>query len=178
VTVTFQNRLAGFLWGFAAVWLTMLLAMTYVVLRDGPPEGSSAPTVVIVMALFWIGGIGLGAFVSTKPCIFVTIEQGNSVSATWRYPHKVVRRVLPAASVLPAAVIDSRDSDGDPYFYARANTIDGEPIDITEGHSQKDCEQACERFNSALYSEFIGRVQSDVAHGVQRERCDGRPHNR
>lgn len=160
MTVTFQNRLAGFLWGFAAVWLTMLLAMTYVVLRDGPPEGSSVSTVVIVMGLFWIGGIVLGVFVSTKPCIFVTLEGSNRVSATWRYPHKVVRKVLPAASVLPAAVIDSRDSEGDPYFYARVNTIDGEPIDITEGHSQKDCEQACERFNSTLYPESFGRVQN------------------
>ena len=162
MTATFQNRLAAFLWGFAAVWLTMLLAMTYVVLRDGPPAGSSAQTIAIVMTLFWIAGIGLGAYVSTKPCFFFTVEQGSRVSATWRYPHKVVRKVLPAASVLPASVIDSQDTDGDPYFYARVNTIDGEPIDIAEGHSQVVCEQACERFNSVLYPKFRGRIQNDA----------------
>jgi len=151
MAATFQNRLAAFLWGFAAIWLTGLLAMTYLVLRDGPPDGTSVSTVVIVMALFWIGAIGLAAYVSTKPCVSVTVKQGNYVSATWRYPHKVVRKLLPAASLLPAVVIDSRDSDGDPYFYARVNTVGGEPIDITEGHSRVACEQTCERFNSALH---------------------------
>ena len=132
MTAIFRTRLAAFLWGFAAVWVTMLIAMTYVVLRDGPPEGISAPMVAIVMCLFWVAGIGLVAFVSTKP------------------------------SVRPATVVDSRDSDGDPYFFARVNTIDGEPIDITEGHSQPDCEQACEQFNSALYPQFLGRVRNDA----------------
>jgi hypothetical protein len=152
MAATFQNRLAAFLWGFAAIWLTGLLAMTYVVLRDGAPDGTSVPTVVIIMVLFWIAGIGLAVYVSTKPCFSVTVEQGGCVSATWRYPHKVMRKLLPAASLLPAAVIASRDSDGDPYFYARVNTVGGEPIDITEGHSRAACEQACERFNSALHS--------------------------
>ena len=162
MTTIFRNRLAALLWGFAAVWLTMLVAMTHVVLRDGPPEGFSPPILSVVMALFWVAGIGLVAFVATKPCFIVTVEQGGRVSATWRYPHKVVRKELPAASVLPATVIDSRDSDGDPYFYARVNTIDGEIIDITEGHSQVNCERACERFNSALYQQFSGRVQNDA----------------
>lgn len=40
----FRNRLAVFLWGFAALWLTMLCAMTYLMLRDGPPDGHSTPT--------------------------------------------------------------------------------------------------------------------------------------
>ena len=88
---------------------------------------------------------------SGKACFYVTVEQDRHVSATWRYPHKIVRKTLPAASVLPAAVIDSRDSEGGPYFYARVNTTDGAAIDIKEGHSQVACQQACERFNSALY---------------------------
>lgn len=150
MAATFQNRIALFLWGFAAVWLTILVAMTYVVLRDGPPDGSSVPMVVLVMSAFWICGIGLGGFIATKPCFFVTVDQGTSVTATWRYPHKVVRKVLRATSVKPAAVINSRDSEGDPYFYARVISIDGESIDIAEGHNRSVCEQACERFNLAL----------------------------
>jgi len=151
VTASFQNRTAAFLWAFAAVWLAMLLAMTYVALRDGPPDGTPASMFALVMILFWIAGTGLAAFVSTQPCFYVTVEQDRHVSATWRYPHKIVRKTLPAASVLPAAVIDSRDSEGGPYFYARVNTTDGAAIDIKEGHSQVACQQACERFNSALY---------------------------
>ena len=149
---TFRNRSAAFLWGFAAVWLVMLLAMTYVVLRDGPPDGYPVATVVLVMAFFWVGGIGLGLFVSSKPCFYVTVESGTRVSATWRYPHKAVRKVVPAARVQPAEVVDSKDADGDPYFYARVNTIDGESIDIAEGHSRVACEQVCERFNATLFA--------------------------
>jgi hypothetical protein len=132
LAATFQNRIALFLWGFAAVWLTILVAMTYVVLRDGPPAGSSVPMVVLIMSVFWICAIGLGAFISTKPCFFVTVDQGSGVTATWRYPHKVVRKVLRATSVKPAAVISSQDSEGGPYFYARVISIGGESIDIAE----------------------------------------------
>jgi hypothetical protein len=150
LAATFQNRIALFLWGFAAVWLTILVAMTYVVLRDGPPAGSSVPVVVLVMSAFWICGIGLGAFISTKPCFFVTVDRSSSVTATWRYPHKVVRKVLRAASIKPATVVNSQDSEGDPYFYARVVSLGGEAIDIAEGHNRSVCEQACERFNLAL----------------------------
>ena len=150
LAATFQNRIALFLWGFAAVWLTILVAMTYVVLRDGPPDGNSVPMAVLVMSAFWICGIGLGAFISTKPCFFVTVDQRGNVTVTWRYPHKVVRKVLRAASVKPAVVINSRDSEGDPYFYARVVSSGGESIDIAEGHNRSVCEQACERFNLAL----------------------------
>ena len=151
VAATFRNRLAAFLWGFAAVWLAMLVAMTYVLVRDGPPVGSSTTLMAIVMGLFWIAGFGLAVFVASKPCFFVTVEHGRCVSATWRFPHKVVRKVLPAACVLPATVIDSKDSEGAPYFYARVCTVGGAPIDIAEGHSRAGCQHACERFNSALY---------------------------
>ena len=142
--------MALFLWGFAAVWLALLAAMTYVVVRDGPPAGTSATMVVAIMGTFWLFGIGLVAFVTTKPCFSVSVDQGNRVSATWRYPHKVVRKELRAASVTPAGVVDSQDSEGGPYFYARVQSAAGDSIDIAEGHDRSACEQACERFNRAL----------------------------
>lgn len=70
MTATFRNRLALFLWGFAAVWLTMLFAMTYLVLHDGPPDGNSVPTTVLIMAFFWAGGITLAIYVLRQPCLF------------------------------------------------------------------------------------------------------------
>jgi hypothetical protein len=74
LAVTFRNRIALFLRGFAAVWLCMLAAMTYVLVRHGAPEGSSKPMVVLVMALFWIAGIGLSVFVSGKPCFYIDVS--------------------------------------------------------------------------------------------------------
>ena len=150
VAATFRNRIALFLWGFAAVWLTALVAMTYVVLRDGPPAGSSLPTTALIVCAFWIFGIGLAAYVSTQPCIFVTVDPGHTVTATWRYPHKVVRKVLFTMSVEPAAIVISEDSEGGSYYYARVSSNDGESIDIAEGHRRADCERACARFNAAL----------------------------
>jgi hypothetical protein len=152
VGTTFQNRSAAFLWGFAAVWLAMLMVFSYLVVRDGPPSGYSQSVTAMVLALFWLGGLGLGAFVVSKPCIRVRVDQGGNVSATWRYPHRVVRRVFLAETVLPAQIVESLDSDGDPYFRVRVTTSRGESIDIAEGHSRVACERTCERFNSELNS--------------------------
>ena len=74
----------------------------------------------------------------------------GSVTVTWRYPHKVVRRVFGAAGVEPATVVGSRDSEGDPYFYARVVSTDGETIDLAESHDRSACERACKKFNAAL----------------------------
>lgn len=148
--MTFRNRSAAFVWGFVAIWLAMLVAMTYLVLRDGPPPGYSAPTTATILGLFWLGGLALIACVSRQPCISVTVGQHGSIAATWRYPHKVVRRVLPAGTVLPAKVVDAEDSEGGPYFRVRLRASGGETIDIAEGHSRADCERTCELFNSAL----------------------------
>ncbi|MEO8675556.1 MAG: hypothetical protein ABI569_08255 [Casimicrobiaceae bacterium] len=149
--MTFQNRLGLFLWGFAAVWLTMLFAMTYLVLRDGPPDGHSVPTTVLIMAFFWTGGIGLVTYVSRQPCFFVTVEDGTRVSVTWRYPHKVVRKVFASAQVLPATIVKCEDSEGGPYFVARVNTVAGESVDLAEGRNRGACERARARFNATLF---------------------------
>jgi uncharacterized RDD family membrane protein YckC len=39
--VEFKNRASAFIWAFAVVWLTLLIAFTAVLVRDGPPEGYS-----------------------------------------------------------------------------------------------------------------------------------------
>ena len=43
VPQTFRNRKAVFLWGFMACWMAMLLAFTWLFLRDGAPAGTSPP---------------------------------------------------------------------------------------------------------------------------------------
>jgi hypothetical protein len=155
VTVVFRNRSAGFIWGFAALWLSLLMAMTHVFARDGPPSGYSSVIVVAIMAFFWVGGIGLAAFALSKPCILVTVEPDTRVCATWRYPHKVVRKQFNAASVLPAEVVDAQDDEGNPYFYARVRTVGTAFFDLAEGHTRSLCESACDRFNLALHGRRI-----------------------
>jgi len=150
VAIAFRNRSASWIWGFAALWLTLLGAMTYVVARDGAPTGYSRPIVIGIMAFFWAGGIGLVAFVLRKPCIRVTVERDSRVSATWRYPHKVVRKRFDAEQVRPAEVVDARDDEDNPYFYARVRTAGSDFFDLAEGHTRALCESACDQFNRAL----------------------------
>ena len=127
------------------------MAMTYVFVRDGPPPGYSSPIAIAIMAFFWAGGIGLVAFVLNKPCFLVNVEPDLRVSATWRYPHKVVRKQFDAATVQPAEVVDARDDEDNPYFYARVRTVGIDFFDLVEGHARPLCESACARFNLALY---------------------------
>lgn len=149
--VTFQNRTAIFLWGFTVAWIGMLCAMTYVLVRDGAPDGHSVAATVLVAAVFWAAGIGLAFFAASKPCYFVAVYRGSRIAATWRYPHKVICKVVPRPQVEPALVVDSKDSDGDPYYFARAALLQGEPLDIAESHAREVCEKACHRFNEALF---------------------------
>ncbi len=149
MTTIFSNRKAAFLWGFAAVWMTVLILMTYVLFRDGPPDGYAMPEASLVAGLFWIGGLGFVVYVASKPCISVTIDPAGA-AVCWRYPHKVVRRTIPAAGIVPAQVVESRDDEGEPYFYARVGAAEAGIVDLHEGHSRSDCELVCARFNAAL----------------------------
>lgn len=149
--IAFRSRAAGWSWSIAAVWLTMLVAFTYVVARDGPPKGYSHTVVIGIMAFFWSCGIGLVAFVLRRPCVLVTVDRDTRVSATWRYPHKVVRKRFDAGHVRPADVVDARDDENNPYFYARVRTAGGDFFDLAEGHARALCESACDQFNRALH---------------------------
>jgi len=119
-------------------------------LRDGAPAGSSRLTVSLLIGAFWVGGVGLVRFAAAKPCLFVTLDSSDDIGVTWRYPFKAVRRKFPKSSVTSARVVESLDSDGDPYFYARVFTADQQSFDIREGHSRETCTQACEQFCDIL----------------------------
>jgi hypothetical protein len=150
MAIAFRNRSAGFSWGFAALWLALLIAATYVFVRDGPPAGYSGAATIAILAFFWAGGIGLAAFVMSKPCLFVSVGPDAWVRAAWRYPHKVVRKQFDAASVRPAEVVNAEDDEGNPYFYARVRTLGTDFFDLAEGHVRSLCESACDQFNTAL----------------------------
>ena len=147
--------MAAAIWAFTLVWLGMLCAMSYVFYRDGVPEGYSHAVTTGVLAIFWIAGFGLAAFAASKPCFLVTINDRQAVTAVWRYPHRRVHKDFHRQQLRPAQVIDSRDSDDDPYYFARVHTSDGKSIDLAEGHSRITCETACARFNEVVFREGV-----------------------
>jgi hypothetical protein len=152
----FKNCSSAFLWGFSVVWLFMLLVMTYVVHRDGPPNNHTPILTWSAVGFFWLGGIALAFFSASKPCFELRVESQKRVSATWRYPLRVVRRSFIKSQLCPAQVVESRDSEGDPYYIARVMTSDGTALDIQEGHRRSNCENACSQFNDLLFREHIG----------------------
>lgn len=148
--ILFQNRRAVFLWGFAAVWLGFLAAMTWVTVRDGPPDGYSVHAALVVGAFFWLFGLGLLSFIADKPCYRLSIRTDGQVELRWRYPFHSRRKTLSLDRLMPAEVVEIRDSEGDPYFLARVRSHEGDVIHIAESPVRQECEQACDRLNARL----------------------------
>lgn len=148
--IEFKNHKAAFLWGFMAVFMSFVAAMTYVLLRDGPPAGYSEAMMAAVMGFFWIGGLGGCSFAASKPCVTVRVHVKSAVSVVHRYPFHRVESHAAIDKVKQAWVIESRDDEGDPYFIVRAKFVDGADFDLFENHDRQSCESACARFNTAL----------------------------
>lgn len=147
--MTFSNRGAVLTWGFALAWWAMLLAMSWVFVRDGAPEGYAPELLLLVMVFFWMGGLVLAVFVSSTPCYRVKVFAGQGMQVTWRYPFKCVRCYISIDDISLPTVVTGADSEGDPYFYARLNCAD-RVIDLKEGHDADACKQVCAQFAAAL----------------------------
>ncbi len=147
----FRHRLPAILWAFAALWLAMLVLMTVAWSRGVPTGGYSYEVVLAVLLLFWALGIGLLAYVASKPCFTVSIDASARVRVVWWYPFRVVRRTFSRRQLKPARVVRDRDSDGDDYFTVRVSSIDGDAFDLRETHDRETADQTCARFNRAVF---------------------------
>ncbi|WNM62131.1 hypothetical protein [Candidatus Nitrospira neomarina] len=148
--MTFRNNVAAFLWGFSAIFLVLVAAMTYVFIRDGAPFGYSPIIVTGAMALLWIGAVGLTVYSTSKHCLRVTVRSDSPVFITWRFPFRKEERIVARTDIAPATVVESTDDEGAPYFHVRVPIQDGTMIDIAEGHHRASCEATCLRFNAIL----------------------------
>jgi hypothetical protein len=158
--MTFRNNQAVFLWGFASVFLLINAAMTYVLIRDGTSQLQVYPPDIVdyyppwfapaVLAVFWLAGYGLAAYVATKPCIRVAVLPDRTVMVKRRYPFKTDAHIVRADEMPPAQIVESLDDEDSPYFRSRITLPDGLTVDIAEGHNRELCETACIRFNSEI----------------------------
>ncbi len=155
LAMKFANRNALALWGFAAIWLAMLVMFTLLVVRDGPPEGYSLSFTAAVLSVFWLGGFALVSAVVGKACFSVVISP-EQVTFSSRYPHKRTRTIVPTGRVGRAEVVEARDSDGDACFYARLRLPDGTDFDLSEGYSRGYCEATCREFSRAIERALAG----------------------
>lgn len=155
LNMEFRNNKAAFIWVFAAIFLSFVAAMTYILLRDGAPHGYAFEFMGGVMAIFWLGGLGLGSFAASQACQQIIVLSDGRVVVRWRYPFRSATRTVPANTLTPAQVIESRDSENDPYFYARFLLPDGTEVNVSEGHDRESCGQKCDLFNDAVWRRQI-----------------------
>ena len=154
--VVFRNHKAAYLWVFMAVFMTLVAAMSYVFLRDGPPPNYSMALMSAILGGFWIGGLAGSSFVASKPCVTVTVQPHSSVRIVHRYPFRRDQQEVHNNQIENAQVVESCDDEGDPYFFARAKLFDGSSVDLFECHDRQSCEAACARFNQAVFGPTLG----------------------
>ncbi len=149
----FGSRIAIFEWVFSILWIGGVVGATYLVIRDGSPVGVSETLSVAVLIFFWIGVIILIRFACGRACTTVRVLSEGAVAIVVRYPHKVIRRTYQLSDLtdLPR-VVETQDSDGDPYFRCELTVGPpfNEPICLAEGCSKEQCEVTCSRFNRAI----------------------------
>ena len=158
--VHFTNRMAAFVWGFTLCWFGMLVLFSYIMLRDGPHSEWQ----VLVLAAFWIGGLVLVIQSMSSPVVRTTATP-TELSVKWIYPHKITRHVYAAKDCSHARVVERKDSEGDPYFFARVPVQSqssvgemlafilneyGMAVNLGEGHSKEHCQSLCDDFNKVL----------------------------
>lgn len=149
--MTFRNNLAVYLWGFSGFFLLFVVAMTYVLIRDGAPSGFPPIILTATMAIFWMGAVGFALFASSKHCLRVKVLPDSRVSITWRFPFRKEEKTVSRAEIAPARVFESTDDEGVPYFHVHAPLHDGTTINIAEGHDRATCEATCARFNAMVW---------------------------
>ena len=146
----FRNRAAGILWSFFGFFVAGSVVVTYLVVRDGPPEGLSVAGAVCIVAVCWGCTVALAVLAAKQPFIHATIEPDGSVTLILRHGPKRQQKVFAATRVSPAELVVSQDSEGSPYFLARVSVAGQEPFNIAESHRRQVCIRECERFNAAL----------------------------
>lgn len=146
----FANRRALFLWGFAAVFLLFLVAMTLVLVRDGGPPDYRGELLMVLMIVFWGGTLGFFGFAASHPCITVTVNDRAEVTIAWRHPFRRRTRTVSREEIASVSVIDAFDSDGEQYFYARIVLQDGSTIDFAEAHYRSSCLAQVRKMEAAL----------------------------
>lgn len=159
-SLKFRNRSAVFGWGFMACFLIICAMFTYLLVREGPgniainpPENMNPypPWVLpVVNLVFWMAGIAAAAHFWRIPCQVVEVQPDRSVVVTSRYPFGSERRHIPNDRLRPARVLESHDSEGDPYFECKLSDVDGFSATIAENSSREYCESVCDEFNEAI----------------------------
>ena len=145
----FCNRKAIFGWAFMGVWMVLLCAFTWILVRDGPPSAQPHLTVIVLM-LFWLVGVPATAAMLARPVVEAEVRGRGRLTLRKRYLFGRVELELRQLGADAARIVKERDSDGDPYFHLRLALPDGSQIDLWQGHDQGQADAELKRFLQCL----------------------------
>lgn len=152
-----RDRSALVLWSIALVVVGVMVIVTRTVIRDLDPvtwEWAALAFAWVVCGLFVASAL-------SEPCTRAELAPDRSVTFTFRYPHRRVRKTFPADRLAAPTVETHRDSDGDIHHTARLSLPDGTDFVLSQGgvrtgsessqaRNRQRCEEACARFSAAL----------------------------
>lgn len=148
--MVYRNRIAAMSWAIALAWNAMLAVMTGVALRDGAPAPHSPAFVTAVLGVFWLAGIAVLLHVARQPCVQAELFDDGGLEVRARYLLRTIAHRFDAASRPVAALVESQDSDGDPYFACEIGPAGPfrRALRIAEGPRER-CDAVCSALNAA-----------------------------
>jgi hypothetical protein len=139
-----RNNVALYLRGFMLAFLTGVALITYIALRDGPPEPHKWWP--LAMVAFWACGLfGLVHSLNQETAVIrisnpggVHVRRGKAFRTE---QHRVARARF--------WIEDTRDGEGDPYFKLMMDAPGGK-LAVKEGHSRPRLEALQQRVEAAV----------------------------
>ena len=146
-----SNRPVWFIWLFTVAYAVAVFAMLYLLSRAGLPPGNSSFKVTVFVAVF-LSGLGILVWQSCRRCTTsVTQLHNKRLLVVAQYPFMRLSHELALGDAQPVIVVDTKDSDGVPYFYTQISVgyPFKEPVKLAEG-SGEFCTAVRDQFNTLL----------------------------
>ncbi|MCB0364459.1 MAG: hypothetical protein H6624_03625 [Bdellovibrionaceae bacterium] len=132
------NRVPLFAQIFMALWMGLLALFTYVFYRDGGFPGQE-PFAVSLLFVFWVFGLGGCGWAFSQPLITVVVDS-KGVTIFRRHLWWVEARRASVQEVAVSDVIETTDSEGDPYFKCTIALQGDGPLVFVEAHDRQRVE--------------------------------------
>lgn len=143
-----QWRTALVLWLVMAACIALLVSITWLFWRDGPPAQTGTFGWVL-LSLFWIGGLAASAWASTFAMVSMLVDE-RGVEVSERHPFTVRTTRCGVADLSVPAIVDGVDGDGDPQFRCELRLPDGRAVNLAESYRRFEVDAVRRRVLLAL----------------------------
>jgi hypothetical protein len=143
------NQTAVFGWVFVGLWLSILAAFTELIVREGGFGQFAAPIEFGLLSIFWVFGIAAARYVADKPIVLLEARM-DGLRLIQRRLWRVEATSIPYNPPPKIALVQTVDSEGDPYFELRLCDLAGAEHIIAESCDRERLERIDERLRAAL----------------------------